>query len=122
MCACIYMRGYASDKSLLSSVRCVLLHTYLNRGRQKHDRRKGLVSEIPGAAGLRAGRTEEETPELPRLQGQYCAVLLTLLTPRRHRGFGKIPCCLMVTKRPSNMLVYLGDASAQTSVRAATLR
>ena len=30
--------------------------------------------------------------------------------------------CLLVAYRPSNMLVYLRDGSAQTVVRAATLR
>ena len=31
-------------------------------------------------------------------------------------------CCLLVAQRPSNMLVYLRDGSAQTILRAATLR
>ena len=31
-------------------------------------------------------------------------------------------CCLLVALRPSNMLVYVRDGSAQTSLRAATLR
>ena len=31
-------------------------------------------------------------------------------------------CCLLVAYRPSNMLVYLRDGSAQRSLRAATLR
>ena len=30
--------------------------------------------------------------------------------------------CLLVAYRPSNMRVYLGDGSAQTILRAATLR
>ena len=31
-------------------------------------------------------------------------------------------CCLLLASRPSNTLVYLRDGSAQTIVRAATLR
>ena len=38
------------------------------------------------------------------------------------RGWGGGSCCLLVAERPSNRLVYLRDGSAQTILRAATLR
>ena len=40
----------------------------------------------------------------------------------RHRDGKDSCCCWLVAQRPSNMLVYLRDGSAQTILRAATLR
>ena len=42
----------------------------------------------------------------------------------RHRSEGEefVLFCLLVAYRPSNMRVYLRDGSAQTILRAATLR
>ena len=42
---------------------------------------------------------------------------------RRERGGGeRLFVCLLVAYHPSNMRVYLRDGSAQTILRAATLR
>ena len=40
----------------------------------------------------------------------------------RQRAAGHVLFCLLVAYRPSNILVYLRDGSAQTILRAATLR
>ena len=51
----------------------------------------------------------------------WCKPKVTLLESQGVSGYHEI-VCLLVVQRPSNMLEYLRDGSAQTILRAATLR
>ena len=63
---------------------------------------RGVEKEMANVPGLKEGGVETEIAKCSRLEGKRF--------------------CLLVAYRPSNMRVYLRDGSAQTILRAATLR
>ena len=52
----------------------------------------------------------------------YVLILTEAIKDGNQNPLEPVVVCLLAAERPSNMTVYLGDGSAQTSLRAATLR
>ena len=72
-----------------------------------------LGAEPNDASDISAQSDEQEPRSDNRQNATRCAELC--FSPLQF-------ACLLVVKRPSNMLVHLRDGSAQTILRAATLR